>query len=43
MKEKYICDECYDCYWFWQNNDTECECQGNKEPCHEFVLTEEVL
>lgn len=38
MKE--ICDECYECLWYWQNNDTENKCNGQERPCHEFVKVE---
>lgn len=31
-----ISDKCLDCEIYWQNNDTETECEGDKEPCHEF-------
>jgi len=31
-----ISDKCYECEIFWANNDTETECEGNEEPCHEF-------
>jgi hypothetical protein len=37
-----ICDECYECHYYWQNNDTEHECQGQEEPCEEFWAEEEV-
>ena len=35
-KDEQICDECYDCYYYWQNNDDIYNCQGSKEKCHEF-------
>ena len=31
-----ISDKCYECEIFWANNDTETECEGDEEPCHEF-------
>ena len=31
-----ISDKCFECEIFWMNNDTETECEGAKEPCHEF-------
>lgn len=37
-----ICDECYECHYYWQNNDTENECQGQQEPCEEFWAEKEV-
>ena len=30
------CKECTTCYWYWQNNDTENECKGNRNPCNEY-------
>ena len=35
VTEKHICDECK---YYWQNCDTENECQGEVETCHEFIL-----
>lgn len=32
-----ICNECFECKYYWQNNDTGCECQGQGNPCHEFI------
>ena len=33
-----VCDECLNCAYYWQNTDTENECDGDKkEPCHEFI------
>ena len=31
--------DCTNCHWFWQNNDTENQCNGGYmyHPCHEFV------
>lgn len=40
MSDKNICDECYDCRWYWQNNDTEMECQGEEKICCEFIKEE---
>ena len=34
---KEICVECYDCYYYWQNNDDISLCVGNEFICHEFV------
>ena len=31
-----ICDECYECHYYWQNNDTEIQCDGNSKCCCEF-------
>ena len=36
-KDKEVCDKCYECYWYWENNDTEDECNGQKEACYEFI------
>lgn len=36
MNEETIKD-CCDCKYYWQNSDTENECQGQSEICHEFV------
>ena len=30
--------DCTKCFWYWQNNDTENECEGLEKPCHEFIL-----
>ena len=39
--DKDVCNECLNCSHYWQNTDTENECNGNeKEPCHEFVEIE---
>ena len=32
-----ICEECTTCKWFWLNNDTENECEGSTNPCHEYI------
>lgn len=32
-----ICDECCDCAYYWENTDTENECDGETKPCHEFI------
>ena len=32
--------ECFACHWYWQNNDTENQCEGQKEVCHEFIEIE---
>lgn len=37
MNRKEICAECTNCGWYWQNNDTECECKGKEKPCVEFT------
>ena len=31
------CEKCCDCAYYWQNTDTENECVGEDEPCHEFI------
>ena len=31
-----ISEKCYRCECYWQNCDTDTECEGMKEPCHEF-------
>lgn len=31
-----ICDECTICACYWENTDTENECEGLTKPCHEF-------
>ena len=38
---KEICDECYECKYFWQNDDGEYECQGHVVPCVEFLEMED--
>ena len=40
MADTQICDKCFECYFYWQNNDSGSECHGQKEPCHEFVEIE---
>ena len=32
-----ICEKCTTCKWYWQNNDTENECEGSDVPCHEYI------
>jgi hypothetical protein len=32
---KYTCE---DCEYYWQNSDTEIECQGEDKICHEFIF-----
>lgn len=32
--------DCTDCRNYWQNTDTENECNGQDKPCHEFVEME---
>ena len=29
--------DCEDCKWYWQNNDTGVECNGDSTPCDEFI------
>ena len=29
--------ECADCAYYWENTDTENECQGENSICHEFI------
>lgn len=31
-----VCDQCLECEIYWKNNDTDSECEGEEEPCHEF-------
>lgn len=33
---KETCEECYKCYYYWFNNDTENECFGNCIACIDF-------
>ena len=33
---------CENCYYYWENNDTENECKGSEEPCHEWIEKREV-
>lgn len=35
MKE--ICDECFDCKFYIQNNDMDWDCVGQDKPCCEFI------
>ena len=37
MKEER--KDCTECYWYWQNNDTENQCNGSYmwQPCDEFI------
>ena len=37
-----ICEECENCYYYWENNDTENECEGSEKPCHEWIAKREV-
>lgn len=32
-----IYKDCINCYWYWENNDIESECQGQENPCEEFI------
>ena len=32
-----VCDDCLNCAHYWQNTDTENECEGQNEPCHEYI------
>ena len=34
---KEICNECYDCKFYWQNTDDGNECNGDTKPCHEYI------
>lgn len=36
-----VCDKCYQCHWYWENNDTENECNGTEKNCDEFIEIEE--
>ena len=31
-----MCDECLECECYWQNNDSDINCQGSVEKCHEY-------
>lgn len=31
------CDECLKCAYYWQNTDTENQCEGENKPCHEYI------
>ena len=35
--EKDCCDDCLNCAYYWQNTDTENQCEGENEPCHEYI------
>jgi hypothetical protein len=35
--ESEVCEQCLECECYWQNTDSENECEGAKEPCHEFI------
>lgn len=37
-----ICGECENCYYYWENNDTENECSGSEKPCREWTAKREV-
>lgn len=41
-KQCDICDECYNCYYYWENNDTENECNGSEAPCHEWIAKRDI-
>ena len=41
MNKKTICDECYKCLNYIDNND-EYTCQGSNEKCHEFINMNEI-
>lgn len=43
IREMECCEKCTTCYWYWQNNDTGNECNGDVEPCHEYKESEESL
>ena len=34
--------DCTNCHFYWQNNDSENQCNGTRDykPCHEFVERE---
>lgn len=34
------CTECITCAYYWENTDTENECNGEDKPCHEFIKYE---
>ena len=36
MKERKVCDVCITCAYF--DCDTENECLGEEEPCHEYIM-----
>ena len=31
------CEKCTTCKWYWQNSDTENECEVSDAPCHEYI------
>lgn len=35
--EKECCDDCLNCVYYWQNTDTEYQCEGENEPCPEYI------
>ena len=35
--EKDCCDDCLNCAYYWQNTDTENQCEGENEPCHDYI------
>ena len=41
-KQRDICDECDNCYYYWENNDTGNECNGSEAPCHEWIAKRDV-
>ena len=34
---KSCCKQCEQCAYYWENTDTENECDGEDEICHEFI------
>lgn len=41
-KQRDICDECDNCYYYWENNDTENECNGSEAPCEEWIAKRDI-
>lgn len=37
---KSCCKQCEQCTYYWENTDTENECDGEDEICHEFIEVE---
>lgn len=32
----YVCNKCFDCQSYWQNNDYD-GCEGQRKPCAEYI------
>ena len=36
--DKEVCEECWDCKYYWRNDDMIDECVGQEDaPCHEYI------